>query len=298
MFKKKECTKNEINTSISKNEINTYNSSISKNDIIALQKHMKEIKELFELREKHINKKKSNSNSTSSINELVKKKDALINGINNNSSIEEISKLLLTFFNNLSSVLYTNGDSIKINAIKDILKALKNKNIINKIKKLKNKPKNKQSNKPSNKQSNTNKELSILQNKLSKLQQQQKNTTKSILNKINGLSYTHNKKTSLQEEPEEEPEKPEEKEEPKEPEESEEPKEPEEQLEQLEKPNELLKPEDIPKQLNNEENKEQEKNNKIYFSEKPIINLNRDLISKKQDYLEKRLFELSDQFNS
>ena len=51
--------------------------------------------------------------------------------------------MLLSFFDNLQYLLYSDGDKLKIDSIKEILKSLKSKNIVNRLKNLNNNVNNK-----------------------------------------------------------------------------------------------------------------------------------------------------------
>tara|TARA_R110002074_G_scaffold2741_4_gene15400 strand:- start:1 stop:864 length:864 start_codon:yes stop_codon:yes gene_type:complete len=76
---------------------------------------------------------KKESNSSKGLDKFLLKKTNVINTINKNSSPKKISSSLKSFFNELSKILYGNGNNIKIKAIKEIFESLKKNNIIHKL---------------------------------------------------------------------------------------------------------------------------------------------------------------------
>ena len=73
------------------------------------------------------------SNSSKGLDKFINKKNILLNEINKNASPKKISKVLISFFNELSNILYGNGNNVKIKGIQEIFESLKKNNIINKL---------------------------------------------------------------------------------------------------------------------------------------------------------------------
>lgn len=282
MFKKQEkknnnCGNQNHNQQINKNQKQKNNKDFSKNDIENLQTHLNEFKKLLENRakKKPINLQKL---ETTEGKKLTNLSNSFKNAVNNNKSLKTLGKILLSFFDNLQYLLYSDGDKLKINAIKDILKSLKSKNIVNRLKILNSSVIN---NKKNNNLSKKINKIKLEQNKLH-------HNVKNVLTKIDDLYYENNSKENENNS--------------------------KENNNNINsniinnknklKNNEKNKIENskimdnsnkvINLNLINETNKIENKNENKYVSIKHKIETNKNLLSEKQNKFEKKLLELSD----